>query len=325
MQVVRPAPTVHTTTSDSTELGDSALLNRALTSTPPRADRADGIYVYDAEGREYVDFGAGIAVTNIGQNVEEVKAKIKHQLDTASFIYNGHFSNTPAEEAASLLLGMCPEGGSMAAGRVLFCNSGSEGNEIALKLCRQYHNERGHPEKYKVISRYRAYHGNTLAAAALSDRPSWTDQFEPYLNRDAFPLRKMACPNTYRETGLDAEQLEQIILEEGPETVSAFIAEPVSGTSLPGSVPPLEYFQKIRAICDKCACKHSSLDRLRRSLTRRCCARRRRVHDRGRGDHGPREDGGALRHPALGRRAGHHHHRQGTASSFPSCWPQTRC
>ena len=135
MQVVRPAPTVHTTTSDSTELGDSALLNRALTSTPPRADRADGIYVYDAEGREYVDFGAGIAVTNIGQNVEEVKAKIKHQLDTASFIYNGHFSNTPAEEAASLLLGMCPEGGSMAAGRVLFCNSGSEGNEIALKLC----------------------------------------------------------------------------------------------------------------------------------------------------------------------------------------------
>jgi 4-aminobutyrate aminotransferase-like enzyme len=196
------------------ELGDSKLFNRALTATPPLADHADGIYVTDTNGRQYVDFGSGIAVTNIGQNVEYVKDKIKAQLDTATFIYNGHFSNTPAEEAADLLLRMCPEGGTMAAGRVLFCNSGSEGNEIALKLCRQYHNERGHPEKYKVISRFRAYHGNTLAAAALSDRPTWTNQFEPYLNRDAFPLGKMACPNTYRQSGLDAHELEQIILKE---------------------------------------------------------------------------------------------------------------
>ena len=196
------------------QLGGSKLFNRALTATPPLADYADGIYVTDANGKQFVDFGSGIAVTNIGQNVDYVKDRIKAQLDMATFIYNGHFSNTPAEQAADLLLRMCPEGGTMAAGRVLFCNSGSEGNEIALKLCRQYHNERGHPEKYKVISRFRAYHGNTLAAAALSDRPSWTNQFEPYLNRDAFPFGKMACPNTYRQSGLDAQELEQIILKE---------------------------------------------------------------------------------------------------------------
>lgn len=195
-------------------LGGSNLLNRALTSTPPVADHADGIYITDERGKRYLDFGSGIAVTNIGQNVEIVKETIKAQLDTATFIYNGHFSNTPAETAAGLLLKMCPSGGSMAQGRVLFCNSGSEGNEIALKLCRQYHNERGHSGKYKVISRFRAYHGNTLAAAALSDRPTWTNQFEPYLNRDAFPVDKMACPNTYRQSGLDAHELEEIILKE---------------------------------------------------------------------------------------------------------------
>ena len=200
--------------AESVTLGDSKLLNRALTATPPIADKADGISVTDTSGKSYLDFGSGIAVTNIGQNVEVVKEKIKAQLDTATFIYNGHFSNTPAEEAAALLLGMCPTGGTMAEGRVLFCNSGSEGNEIALKLCRQYHNERGNTAKYKVISRFRAYHGNTLAAAALSDRPTWTDQFEPYLNRDAFPITKMSCPNTYRESGLDARELEEIILRE---------------------------------------------------------------------------------------------------------------
>lgn len=68
------------------------------------ADKADGIYVYDSAGKKYLDFGSGIAVTNIGQNVEVVKEKIKAQLDTATFIYNGHFSNTPAEECAALLL-----------------------------------------------------------------------------------------------------------------------------------------------------------------------------------------------------------------------------
>jgi adenosylmethionine-8-amino-7-oxononanoate aminotransferase len=190
-------------------------------------------------------------VTNIGQGVKEVTDAIKAQLDTATFIYNGHFANTPAETCAELLLGMCAEGGDLRQGRVVFCNSGSEANEIALKLARQYHNERGNGAKYKVLSRYRSYHGNTLAAAALSDRPSWTDQFEPYLNREAFPSRKMSAPNAYRSRGLDPFELERIILAEGAETVSAFIAEPVCGTSLAGSAPPLEYFQEIRRICDR--------------------------------------------------------------------------
>lgn len=180
-----------------------------------------------------------------------VIAAIKAQLDTATFVYNGSFGNEPAEDCAAKLLGMCPDGGELATGRVMFCNSGSEANEIALKLARQYHVERGDESRFKVLSRYRSYHGNTLAAAALSDRPSWTNQFEVYLNRTAFPLSKIDAPNAYRGSGLDPSALEELILAEQPETVAAFIMEPVSGTSLAGAAPPAGYVAEIRRICDK--------------------------------------------------------------------------
>lgn len=218
----------------------------------PVIDHADGVYVYDDQQRQYLDFGAGIGVTSIGYSVPEVTRQIAAQLEKVTFVFNGYFTNNPRIELAEKLLEFCPD----AMSGVIFASSGSEASEVAIKIARQYHREAGNESKWKVISRQQGYHGNTMAALSASGREAWRDHFEPYV----YDFPQIPAPYCYRcPLGLKypscnvqcARELEDTIKAEGEETVSAFIAEPVCGTTIAGVTPPPEYYDIIREICNR--------------------------------------------------------------------------
>ena len=218
----------------------------------PVIERAKGIRVYDSSGREYIDFGSGIGVTSIGYSVDEVTRQIARQLEKTTFVYNGYFTNRPRMELADRLVSLCPP----ALTKVIFANSGSEANEVAIKIARQYHCETGNDTKYKVISRRLSYHGNTMGSLSVSGRATWRALFLPYMQQfpQIAPPYCYRCPfgASYPACGVQcACELEQAIAAEGEETVSAFIAEPIIGTTVAGATPPKEYYDIIRDICDK--------------------------------------------------------------------------
>lgn len=218
----------------------------------PVIERTEGIHVQDAQGRRYVDFGSGIGVTSIGAGAGDVLDRMRAQMQKGTFVFNGYFTNEPRRQLASKLLALCPAG----MGGVIFVSGGSEANEVAIKIARQYHLETGNASKFKVISRRKSYHGNTLTALSVSDRESWSKLFQPYLHD--FP--KISAPYCYRcPLALEypscelrcARELDDVIGASGPEQVSAFIAEPVVGTTLAGITPPGAYYDTIRSICDR--------------------------------------------------------------------------
>lgn len=218
----------------------------------PLASRSEGVHVHTDAGRKLLDFGSGIGVTSIGAGVPQVIERMARQLEQGTFVFNGYFTNEPRIELSRKLLALCPA----SMGGVIFAGSGSEANEVAIKIARQYHRETGNDSRFKVISRRQSYHGNTMGSLSVSDRASWTDHFRPYLHD--FP--KISAPYCYRcPLGLSypscqvhcAAELEDAIVAAGPQTVSAFIAEPVVGTTVAGVTPPAEYYGTIRAICDK--------------------------------------------------------------------------
>ncbi|HZA65433.1 MAG TPA: aminotransferase [Geminicoccaceae bacterium] len=212
--------------------------------------RGDRVYVLDEHGRRYLEGMAGLWCANLGFSEERLIEAAREQmmkLPTAHLF--GGKSNGPAIALAERLLALAP----VPMSKVLFTCSGSEANDTALKLVRYYHHAIGRPAKCKVISRARAYHGATLACASLTGLP--------HVHRDfGLPLPEMlhtACPHFYRygnsgETeeafaGRLAAELERVILREGPDTVGAFIAEPIMGA---GGVilPPSTYFEQIQPI-----------------------------------------------------------------------------
>ncbi len=218
----------------------------------PVIERGEGVYLYDNRGKEYIDFGAGIGVTSIGYSVAEVTEKMAKQLDKTTFVFNGYFTSEPRIQLAEKLIEFCP--GDLT--KVVFASSGSQATEVAIKIARQYHCETGNESKYKVISRQFSYHGNTLGSLSASGRPAWREHFRPYM----YEFPQIPAPYCYRcplglkypECGVRcAHELEDTIKAEGEENISAFIAEPIIGTTLPGVMPPVEYYAIIRAICDK--------------------------------------------------------------------------
>jgi adenosylmethionine-8-amino-7-oxononanoate aminotransferase len=230
----------------------SHVFQRDLTDQLPVAVRGVGVHVTDAEGKRYLDAVGGVAVNIVGHGVPEITAELAARREELCYTYGAVFTSPAQEELADRLLAMSP----FSEGAVYFTSGGSEANEVAVKLARQYHLERGHPTKWKVVSRWQSYHGNTLAMNALSGRPSWRQDFDPYFPQSP----KMGAPYVYRadpalgEAQLVeqwANELERLIFHEGPATISAFLAEPVSGSSLVGAVPPPGYYERIREICDR--------------------------------------------------------------------------
>lgn len=216
-------------------------------------ERGKGIWLYDSEGKAYIDSMAGLWCTALGYGNEELVEAASAQMRKLSFghlfAFKGH---DPAIELAEKLKEMAP----LPVSKVFFCASGSEANDTQVKLVRYMNNALGRPKKKKFIARQKAYHGVTVASASLSGLP------HNHLDFD-LPLEGFlhtTCPHHYREardgeseedfaTRLAAE-LEQLIEREGAETIAAFIAEPLMGAG-GVIVPPKTYFEKVARVCAK--------------------------------------------------------------------------
>ena len=219
----------------------------------PTAVAGDGCYLIDRDGRRYFDGSGGAAVSCLGHSNLRVAQAIKDQVDRLAFAHTGFFTSEPAEELADLLIAHAP--GDL--DRAFFVSGGSEAVEAAIKLARQYHLERGEPQRRHLISRRQSYHGNTLGALSAGGNAWRRAQFAPLLVEMSHiaPCYEYAerdeaeSPDNYaRRT---ADELEAEILRLGPDTVMAFIAEPVVGATL-GAVPALPgYFTRVREICDR--------------------------------------------------------------------------
>ena len=222
-------------------------------SGPLIIERAQGVYVYDTEGKGYIEGMAGLWCTALGYGNEELVEAAAAQMRKLSFahLFTGR-SHDPAIELAEKLKEIAP----VPISKVFFCGSGSEANDTQIKLVWYLNNALGRPHKKKIISRVKAYHGVTVAAASLTGLPTNHRDFD-------LPLPGFlhaGCPHHYRfaqdgeteeafATRLAAE-LEALILKEGPDTVAAFIAEPVMGAG-GVIVPPQTYFERTAAVCAK--------------------------------------------------------------------------
>ncbi|MEH6739498.1 MAG: aspartate aminotransferase family protein [Sulfitobacter sp.] len=218
----------------------------------PFLDYGEGIYLIDESGNRYIDGSSGAMVSNIGHSNPRVLAKIKAQMDKATFGYRLHFRTHPSEDLAAKTVSLMPEG----LDRVFFVSGGSEAVESAMKLARQYALTQGEGSRYKVISRFPSYHGCTLGALDLTGYDPLREPFAPMMEG----MPKIAAPATYldrdnlteEQRGLKyAELLRDKIIEEGPDTVLAFIMEPVGGASTGALVAPDSYYGRIRDICDE--------------------------------------------------------------------------
>jgi adenosylmethionine-8-amino-7-oxononanoate aminotransferase len=230
----------------------AAVLYRDLKKAYPTIVRGEGIYLHARDGRRYLDAAGGAAVVTIGHGVGEVARAMAEQAGRVAYTYIAQFSNEPLERLAERLTDLAPPGISKA----YFVSGGSEAAETALKLVRQYHLLRGKPGKYRIVSRWQAYHGNTIGALSMSGRTQWFRDFRPYVLDfpHIAPCYCYRCPFdlAYPACGVRcASDLERVIRQEGSDSIAAFVAEPIVGTSASALTPPAEYFRTIREICDR--------------------------------------------------------------------------
>jgi len=217
------------------------------------ADRGDGVYLVDTQGKRYLDASGGAAVSCLGHGDVAIIDAIKTQLDQLEFAHTRFFRNAPAETLAELLIEKAP--GTL--DRVYLVSGGSEAVEAALKLARQYFIEIGQAQRHRVIARMQSYHGNTLGALAAGGNLWRRQPFSPLMIETShispcFAYRGMRDGESEADYGLRvADELETEILRLGEDQVMAFVAEPVVGATL-GAVPAVAgYFKRIRQICDR--------------------------------------------------------------------------
>ena len=227
---------------------------RSTVADLPVAVGGEGAYLSDANGKLYLDACGGAAVSCLGHQPKAVVEAAKAQLDKLAYAHTSFFTSEPAEQLAAMLAQRAPDG----LDRVYFVSGGSEAVETALKLAWQFHHETGAPERRNIIARRMSYHGTTLGALSASGNAWRREFFQDVLA----PTFHHVDPCHYWRFARDGEtiedyaertarSLEEKILELGPETVAAFIAEPVVGATM-GAVPAAPgYFKRIREICDR--------------------------------------------------------------------------
>jgi adenosylmethionine-8-amino-7-oxononanoate aminotransferase len=214
--------------------------------------RGEGAYVWDARGNRYLDGLSGLFASQLGHGRRDLAAAAEEQLSTLGYFPLWTYAHPKAIELAEKLASLTP--GDL--NRVFFTTGGSEAVESAWKLARQYHRLQGDHDRYKVISRDIAYHGTTMGALTITSVQAYRTPFEPLVPGAI----KVPNTNMYRarEHGDDAskfsawsaEQIEEAILREGPETVAAVFLEPVQNAG--GCfTPPPGYFQRVREVCDR--------------------------------------------------------------------------
>jgi adenosylmethionine-8-amino-7-oxononanoate aminotransferase len=231
----------------------SALLRRSFRKTFPPAVRGDGAYLWDAQGKQYLDFSGSAAVNFIGHGVAEIVQAMTEQARSLEFVHGSQFTTPVAEQYASELLDFAGE--HFRGGAVYFCSGGSEAIETSLKLARQYQVEIGNFGRSQIISRDQSYHGATLGAVAVSRNKRRREIYRPMVRefmtvstpfcyRCAFECND-GCYNCGQEYALEVEAA---IATAGGK-VAAVILEPVSGATLGAVLPPRGYLAKVADIC----------------------------------------------------------------------------
>ncbi|MGE5703832.1 MAG: aspartate aminotransferase family protein [Clostridia bacterium] len=230
----------------------SYVIKPELGKSYPFVSHGKGIYLYDKNGKEYIDGCGGAVTACIGHGVQEITDAMLEQANKVSFAYRSHFSSDAVEELGAKLAKWAP--GEL--NWTFFVSSGSEATETAQKIAIQYWQEKGYQRKNRIISRWMSYHGITMGALSMSGHVLRRKRFTPLLAD--YPA--ISAPYPYRmPEGMSIEEYSQKVADElevairriGAENVAAFIAEPVIGASGGAVVAPPGYFERIREICDK--------------------------------------------------------------------------
>ncbi|HEY8257921.1 MAG TPA: aspartate aminotransferase family protein [Gemmatimonadales bacterium] len=230
----------------------SHVFYRKLTRDYPRIVRGEGCYLYDDEGRRYLDGSGGAFVANLGHGVGEIAEAIAAQARRLGYVSGAAFTHDAVEELAGEIANMSPGDLEL----VYPLTSGSEAVEAALKFARQYWVEAGRPAKHRVVSLSPGYHGNTLLALSASAREHYKTYYRewlvdvvrvpaPYSYRCECSGRSPLCP------ACTGEAVETVLERTGPDTVAAVLAEPVGGSSTGASVPTPGYWRRVREACDR--------------------------------------------------------------------------
>lgn len=218
----------------------------------PLAVRGEGIYIWDDAGNRYIDACSGPQTTSLGHANPRVIEAMAAQASRISYAFRSHFLNEPAEALAHRVADLCHDGLDMC----FFVSGGSEAVEACMKLARQHALARGEAERYKIVSRVPSYHGTTLGALSLTGDPAGFSMFSPMM----VAMPKIPAPFcAYRRPGQSpdeaaieyADALERAIIDNGAETILAFIMEPVGGAATGALVAPDVYYTRVREICDR--------------------------------------------------------------------------
>ena len=231
----------------------SQIIHRSLRHTPAVAASAQGVYITDASGKRYLDACGGAAVSCLGHGHPYVLAALHRQIDQLAYAHTSFFTSDTVEQLAEQLTRQAPGDLNYA----YFVSGGSEAVETALKLARQYFVEIGQPERTKFMARKQSYHGNTLGALAVGGNEWRRRQFAPLL----IDVIRVAACNEYRDRRENESQqqytdrllleLEQAMIEAGPETIIGFCAETVVGATTGATPPTPGYLRGVRQLCDK--------------------------------------------------------------------------
>lgn len=230
----------------------SRLIKPFLDQEYPMISHGKGIYLYDQNGKRYIDGSSGAVTASIGHGVDEIIEAMNEQAKKVAFVYRSQFTSEPAEQLADTLCrlsdGHLPW--------TFFVNSGTEATETAMKIAIQHWQEQGRGTKTKILSRWMSYHGITIGALSMSGHPLRRMRFVPLLEEypSISPPYCYRCPHksTYPSCQLAcASELERVIKRIGAQYIAAFIAEPIVGAAGGALTPPDGYYEKIQEICEK--------------------------------------------------------------------------
>lgn len=232
----------------------SRVLHRSLRETPPKAIGGEGVYLFAEDGRRVIDASGGAAVSCLGHQHPRVIAAMAKQASTLAYAHTAFFSSEPAEALAETLVGHEPGGLAYA----YFVSGGSEAIEASIKLARQYFIERGEPQRQHFIARRQSYHGNTLGALAAGGNAWRRAPYAPLLSGAFSHVTPAFAYHEKHDGESDAQfvarlaaELEAEFQRLGPDTVAAFLAEPVVGATAGAVTAPDGYFKAVRDICDR--------------------------------------------------------------------------
>lgn len=232
----------------------SRVLHRSLRETPPKAIGGKGVYLFAEDGRRVIDASGGAAVSCLGHQHPRIIAAMAKQASTLAYAHTAFFSSEPAEALAETLVGHEPGGLAYA----YFVSGGSEAIEASIKLARQYFIERGEPQRQHFIARRQSYHGNTLGALAAGGNAWRRAPYAPLLSAAFSHVTPAFAYHEKHDGESDAQFVARLAAELdaefqrlGPDTVAAFLAEPVVGATAGAVTAPDGYFKAVREICDR--------------------------------------------------------------------------